>query len=115
MKKKIALYFAAAVACLLLLGQCGADETPAPRPAASVAQTPDVAPAPDVAPEPDTFDTDIQLAALEMSWEEATGSNRSLMCQGWILDSDSMVDAFLGSSGGKFDRDVVADFFEGKC
>lgn len=91
------------------------EEAPAPPPV-TVTET--------VAPELDqesvemlTDLPEMQRAALDITWSQMSSTDQADICLGWSLTDlrPQLLDQFMSSSDGMFDRDLVEDYFNEVC
>lgn len=113
--------YSSAVAVGLIIGISGSSTPSATTVAAPAVTRTVTAPAVTVTvpAAPTTSDSSLTETALEVTWDGMPSGQRREICDGWGMAGgaaqDYLLDAFMNSAGGDFDRATVKAFFDGKC
>jgi hypothetical protein len=62
------------------------------------------------------YSDNIQLLALQMSWDEMSPAERADICQAWdLLGAELAAETFVDGAGGSFSTELVIEFFNDAC
>lgn len=67
------------------------------------------------APSTDEVSISVEEQALEEVWEQSGPYEQDQVCEAFNAYPEEFIDGFMGEVEDTFDRDLVVEFYEGKC